>query len=223
MRIFYGKSENYSFSLSYIHWWKLKSHKSLWLFFAYELSKHDSDARNEFYAQFYPRNKVLVNFTVWGRSKIVVREGGSGAPPAFPDYLLSHSMGHSRVRGHPKFISMVKLCVEFISGIRIVFGQFISDKKIPKVLPWSRNLKFLSMYVRERDKFSDFPKKKYHKIFFVQKSTYTPKISLWDHPEFSQCWFSEKLPPSLQLTVIFSSTTQIWEKEREKSMVGVSF
>ena len=217
MRIFYGKSENYSFSLSYIHWWKLKSHKSLWLFFAYELSKHDSDARNEFYAQFYPRNKVLVNFTVWGRSKIVVREGGSGAPSCFPGLPSFPQYGSFTREGHPKFISMVKLCVEFISGIRIVFGQFISDKKIPKVLPWSRNLKFLSMYVREREKFSDFPKKNLTKFFSSKNLPTHQKSASETTQNFHNVDFPKNCLPVSSL-LSFSLPPLKYERKRERNL-----
>ena len=60
-------------------------------------------------------------------------------------------------RASPKFISRVELGVEFISGIRIVFKRFINEKKIKHF----RTFQFLPMYVREREKFSDFPEKKF--------------------------------------------------------------
>ena len=45
--------------------------------------------------------------------------------------------------GHQKFISKVKLGVEFISDIRIiVFKQIISEKNIPKFLAEINTLKF---------------------------------------------------------------------------------
>ena len=68
--------------------------------------------------------------TVGGRSKIWVREGGSGAASCFPGLPFPQwGVPINSWRGHPSLISREKLYVEFISGIRIVFRLFISEKK----------------------------------------------------------------------------------------------
>ena len=104
-----------SLSPSYKHRPKFRvsvSGKNLWFFDANELFKHNSETRNEFYAQFHPGNKFLVTHPLGG--------------PLFS--TSTHGKVSTPWEGHKKLISRVKLGVEFFSGIRIVFKQFISGK-----------------------------------------------------------------------------------------------
>ena len=67
------------------------------------------------------------------------------------------------------------MCVEFISGIIIVFKQFVSEKNL-KFLPKTDIKNFgLCVKERERGKFSHLEK---NPDLFVLKSTHTAKISV---------------------------------------------
>ena len=135
LRFFFGKSESYYLALSLTHIgenWKVKKHYD-----CYSLISCLN-------TNLIPEMNSTHNFTIeinfwwpptewglyWGRK---VKNRGPGRRWRSP-LLLSRTTfstvgGTHPWGGHPKFISRVKLCVEFISGLNIVFRQFISEKK----------------------------------------------------------------------------------------------
>ena len=132
----------------------------------------------------------------------VVREGGMVPPPPSrtPIFDLPLTIeGSPPVRGSLKNIYRVKLCVDLISGIRIVFKQFISEKKIIKFSDFSI---FTNVCKRERESETFwFPEKSSH-IFLPKLNTHTENQLLRRPPRVFTMPISRKT--NLQLEIFYS-------------------